>query len=151
MRSGLARAHQGVAFLILTAGVVQFFLAGLGAFGSLQGRPDLWEMHIMLGMLILLASLILFVLALVSRPGRTVIMFSALLFVLMFLQAFLAHAPGGVYVQSLHPVNGLLVLFTAHELARGRWSAVKRRARIDTPAPAAGSQRAADRPADTTA
>ena len=149
MRRGLARAHQGLSFVVLTASVVQFFLAGLGLWGATAGQ-DLWGLHMMLGMLIVLSSLLIFILALVARPGRSVIMFSALLFALMVVQMFLAHAPW-FYIAALHPVNGLLVLFVAHELARGRWSAVKPRARIDTPAPAAGSQRAADRPADTTA
>ncbi len=144
MRHALARAHQVVAFLILAASFVQFFLAGLGVFGA----PNYFGMHAMLGMLIGLASLVLLLLSLASWPERTPIIFSALLFVLMIAQTFLAHA-SVPFIAALHPVNGLLILFMAHELARGRWQARQPRSWIETPA--ATFERVTDRPADTTA
>lgn len=110
--SSTAKAHQGLAFLFLAVGIVSFFLAGLGAFG--EG----FDAHRISGSLLLLVSLILLILAAVGR--REALGQSAILFGLMVLQMALAVLGSEVtsFFGALHPVNGLIILFVAHQAAR---------------------------------
>ena len=109
--SNVARAHRGLAFLFLAVGVIAFFLAGLGAFG--EG----FEPHQASGSLLVLLSLVLLILAAIGR--KEAVKQSAALFGLMILQMVLAIAGEDVSVLGgLHPVNGLLILFVAHQTAR---------------------------------
>ena len=109
--SNVASAHRGLAFLFLAIGVIAFFLAGLGAFG--EG----FDAHRGSGSLLLLLSLVLLILAAVGR--REAVKQSAALFGLMIVQMLLAIAGEDVSVLGgLHPVNGLLILFVAHQTAR---------------------------------
>lgn len=110
--SSTAKAHQGLAFLFLAVAVLAFFLAGFGAFG--EG----FEAHQGSGSLLLLLSLVLLILAAVGR--REALQQSAVLFGLMILQMVLAILGTDVssFFGALHPVNGLLILFVAHQTAR---------------------------------
>jgi hypothetical protein len=111
--STVARIHRGLAFFFLAVGLVAFFLAGLGAFGA-----ESFDAHRGSGSLMVLLSLILLILAAVGR--REVLTQSGVLFGLMLVQMGLALAGEDVGVLGgLHPVNGLLVLFVAHQAARG--------------------------------
>src|SRR3712207_203894 len=108
----LARIHRGLAFLFLAVGIVAFFLAGLGAFGA-----ESFDAHRGSGSLLVPLSLILLILAAAGR--REALPQSAALFGLMILQMVLAVAGEDVaFLGGLHPVNGLLVLFVAHQVAR---------------------------------
>ena len=110
--SNVARAHRGLAFFFLAVGVIAFFLAGLGAFG--EG----FDAHRGSGSLLLLLSLVLLILAAIGR--KEAVKQSAALFALMIVQMLLAIAGEDVSVLGgLHPVNGLLILFVAHQVARG--------------------------------
>ena len=112
--SNVARIHQGLGFLFLTLGLVNFFLAGLLAFAGGDAR----DAHQGLGSLLGLLALVLLILAVVGR--RAALPASAALFVLMILQTVLAVAGEDVgFLGGLHAVNGLLILFTAHQAARG--------------------------------
>jgi hypothetical protein len=123
--STVARIHRGLAFFFLAVGLVGFFLAGLGAFGA-----ESFDAHRGSGSLMVLLSLILLILAAVGR--REVLTQSAVLFGLMLVQMGLALAGEDIGVLGgLHPVNGLLVLFVAHQVARGLPLAPR-----GTPAPA---------------
>lgn len=109
--SNVASAHRGLAFLFLAIGVIAFFLAGSGAFG--EG----FDAHRVSGSLLLFLSLVLLILAAIGR--REALVQSAVLFGLMILQSVLAIAGEDVAVLGgLHPVNGLLLLFVAHQAAR---------------------------------
>ena len=110
--SNVARAHRGLAFFFLAVGVIAFFLAGLGAFG--EG----FEAHRGSGSLLLLLSLVLLILAAVGR--REAVKQSAALFGLMIVQMLLAITGEEVssVLGGLHPVNGLLILFVAHQTAQ---------------------------------
>jgi hypothetical protein len=111
--STVARIHRGLAFFFLAVGLVAFFLAGLGAFGA-----ESFDAHRGSGSLMVLLSLILVILAAVGR--REALTQSAVLFGLMLVQMGLALAGEDVGVLGgLHPVNGLVVLFVAHQAARG--------------------------------
>ncbi len=110
--SSSAKAHQGLAFLTLAVGIVAFFLAGLGAFG--EG----FDAHRGSGSLVILLSLIVLVLAFVGR--REAVVQSAVLLGLAILQMLLAILGSEVssFFGALHPINGLLILFVAHQTAR---------------------------------
>ena len=112
---GVASFHRGLAFLFLgIAAIVQFFLAGLGAFGE----TDAYDVHQGVGSLLTLVALVLVVLAAVGR--RESLHASIALLVLMIIQTVLGVSGEDVSVLGgLHPVNGLLILFAAHQAARG--------------------------------
>jgi hypothetical protein len=111
--STVPRIHRGLAFFFLAVGIIAFFLAGLGAFGT-----ESFDAHRGSGSLLLLISLILLILAAVGR--REALTQSAVLFGLMVVQMLLAITGEDVGVLAgLHPVNGLIILFVAHQTARG--------------------------------
>ena len=113
--SGVARAHRALALLFLAvAALVQFFLAGLAAFG----HGD-WDVHTAIGSLLTLVALVVLVLAFVGR--REALQASVVLFVLMIVQSILGAAGEDVSVLgALHPVNGVLILGAAMLAAAGR-------------------------------
>ena len=111
MRKLLSRIHLGLSWLAVGAIVAQFFLAGLGIFGVASFRA-----HATNGELIALGSLLLLALALAGRLGWVRIGFSALLVALTVVQALLPQGPP--LVAALHPLNALLVLGVAVNLAR---------------------------------
>ncbi len=116
--SSVAKAHRGLGFLFLTLAILQFFLAGLGVFGDGLGGDD-YTPHQIVGNLLVLIALVLLVLAAIGR--RPALAASAALLVLMIVQAVLAilGSETSSFIGALHPLNGLLVLFVAHQAARG--------------------------------
>jgi hypothetical protein len=99
--------------VFLAAGVVQIFLAGLGAFKLLHGAGDsALDPHRTLGFTMAGMALILLILALIARPGLRAVVALVLLVVLTsFVQSLLAgladhHAVYG----ALHATDGLLIL-----------------------------------------
>jgi hypothetical protein len=111
---GVASFHRGLAFLFLgVAAVVQFFLAGLGAFGASS-----YDAHRGVGSLLTLIAIVLVILAVVGR--REALSASATLLFLMTVQTMLGVTGEDVGILGgLHPVVGLLILFVAHQAARG--------------------------------
>jgi hypothetical protein len=110
---GVARAHRGLALFFMAAVVVQFFLAGLGAFGA-----ESYDAHKGLGDVLGLVGLVLLVLAAVGR--REALQASAVLFVLLIVQAILGGAGDDVGVLGgLHPVNALAILGVGSLTAAG--------------------------------
>ena len=111
MRNTVSRIHRGLAWVVVAAIVAQFFFAGLGLFGAAS-----FQAHKTTGYLIMLASLVLLVLALIGRLGGLRIGLSALLVVLAVVQTMLTRGPS--LVAALHPLNALAVLGVAVSLAR---------------------------------
>jgi heme A synthase len=110
---GVARAHRGLALLFLAAVVVQFFLAGLGAFGA-----ESYAAHRALGNALGVVGLVLIILAAVGR--REALQASAVLFVLLIVQAILGAAGDDLGVLGgLHPVNALAILGVGSLTAAG--------------------------------
>jgi hypothetical protein len=103
--------HVGLAWVILVAVGARFFFAGLGLFGATDLRA-----HRLTGTLIIPASLILLILALVGRLGGARIGLSAALFGLTIVQSLLMRGPS--LIAALHPVNAVVVLFIALNLVR---------------------------------
>ena len=116
--SSVAKAHQSLGFLFLLLAVLQFFLAGIGVFGDGLGSDD-YTPHRIVGSLLIVVALVLVILAVVGR--RPALPASGALLVLIILQSLLAvlGTETSSFIGALHPVNGLLILFVAHQAARG--------------------------------
>src|SRR5687768_2786631 len=108
-----AKIHRILGFSALGVGILQFFLAGLGVFG------ESYDPHRIGGNVVLLLALLMVVFAAIGR--RETLKTSAVLVGLMILQAVLAivGSEDVAVLGALHPVNGLLILFVAHQAARG--------------------------------
>jgi hypothetical protein len=113
---GAARAHRFLAIAILFGALVQFFLAGLAAFGA---DPDVWDGHAGFGSVLTLLGLVLLILAAVRR--KEALQASAVLFGLFIVQHVLGAAGREVeIIGAFHPLNGLLILGVAVLAAAGR-------------------------------
>jgi hypothetical protein len=101
-----------LSWLFLLALLLQFFLAGAGAFGATSFDP-----HAGLGALLALGALLLLVVALIGRALRRV---AALLLAVVVVQMFL----GGLgrdeepWIGAFHALNAVVVLGVAYYLAR---------------------------------
>ena len=97
----------------LFAGVVQIFLAGLGAFKLLHGAGDsALDPHRTLGYALAGAAIVILIVTLIVRPGTRAIV-GAVLLVLMtvVLQSLLAGlADDHVIFGALHATDGLFIL-----------------------------------------
>lgn len=112
---GVASAHRGLGFAFLGLGLVMFFLAGLGVFSESHYKFDA---HRILGTVLTVVALVLVILAVIGR--KEALAASGALLGLMILQNILAGVgEDAPVIGALHPVNGLLILFVAHQAARG--------------------------------
>jgi hypothetical protein len=111
--SSVPMVHRAVAAGFLALALVNFFFAGLGAFGAAT-----YDAHQGVGSLLVVVALVLALLAWAGR--RDALPASAALLALTLLQALLGIAGEDVGVLGgLHALNGLLVLFAAHQAMRG--------------------------------
>jgi hypothetical protein len=116
---GVARAHRVLATTFLAGAVLQFFLAGLGAFKFDSENSSAFDAHRIVGDLLTLIALILLILAVVGRKQAQ--QASIVLFVLMIVQNVLGAAGADApVIGALHPVNGLLILGVAGLTMTGR-------------------------------
>lgn len=115
-------AYRGLAGLFVAGAVLQFFLAGLGVFGT----GAAFEVHATVGTTLAFASIVLLALAgvltLSGSLARRSAGLAALLVVLMVVQYSLVElfSEAVPALAALHPVNGLLVLGVALSLALER-------------------------------
>jgi Family of unknown function (DUF6220) len=111
---GIAHAVYRWALLVfLAAGVVQIFLAGLGAFKLVHGAGEsALDPHRTLGYTMGGIAAIILILALIARPGARAIIGAALLVLLTgFVQSLLVGlADSHVIFGALHAADGLLIL-----------------------------------------
>jgi hypothetical protein len=120
--------------VMLAAVVLQIAFAGYGAFavydaagaGEIQTEDDFFErftLHAILGLLLVLAGLILFLLALGARAGKQRVLHSlgifGLLVVQMLLGWFGTAAP--FLFGALHPVNAVVIFGAIGYLAYREW------------------------------
>jgi hypothetical protein len=99
----------GLTAIYLLAVIVQFFLAGLGAFGG-----D-WDVHTGVGFVVAIGSLLLLVVAAVGRLPRRMFLVTLLLVALNALQIGLARIDVEE-LAALHPVNALVIVIVAYSL-----------------------------------
>ena len=105
--------YRWALLVFLAAGVVQIFLAGLGAFKLLHGAGDAaLDPHRTLGFAMAGAAIIILLLTLIARPGARAIVGAALLVLMTaVLQSLLAGlADNQVIFGALHATDGLLIL-----------------------------------------
>ena len=111
---GMARTIYRWALLVfLAAGVVQIFLAGLGAFKLVHGAGEsALDPHRTLGFSMGGIAVIILILALIARPGARAIVGAALLVLLTgFVQSLLVSlADSHAIFGALHAADGLLIL-----------------------------------------
>jgi hypothetical protein len=112
MKKTLSTVHQGLSILIVIALLIEFFFAGMGVFHAAT-----FQIHRVTGVLILAASALLLLIALLGRMSLKMIGLSVFLFVLLFVQSLLLqiHQP---FIKALHPVNGTVILLTGLYLTR---------------------------------
>ena len=99
--------------VFLAAGVVQIFLAGLGAFRLLHGAGDpALDPHRMLGFVMAGMAIVILILTLIARAkARAIVGAVLLVFMTSFLQSLLAGlADDHVVFGALHATDGLLIL-----------------------------------------
>jgi hypothetical protein len=114
MRRILLRIHQGLAWVVLVGLLLQFYFVGMALFGGMS-----FEFHRTLGYLLAVPVILLLVLALAGRLGRLLIGMSALLVVLIILQAALPSLRSSVpMVAALHPVNAVALLGISAAIGR---------------------------------
>jgi hypothetical protein len=116
----------GVLVQIGFAGYGAFFVsASLGDKGSTLGHEPFdhaWRFHVGFGYIVVYATVLAFLLALLARVGRPRIWFALALAVAGVVQMFLAylgedHAKAGF----LHPLNALVILALAGAIAHRTW------------------------------
>ena len=115
MVRNLRMVYVGWIGIIVVAIVLQFYLAGYGVFGF-HGVTD-FGAHFLVGDLIGLAILVGVGLAFAARMPWRVTIINIALFVLMFVQALLAHT-GIQALSALHVVNGVLIFVGTFYLVR---------------------------------
>lgn len=113
--------YRALCGLFVAGALLQFFLAGLGVFGT--GAS--FEVHATVGIVLVIASVILLVLAGIlvfsGNLARSSAGLAVLLVVLMVVQYALVElfSEGVPALAALHPVNGVLVAGVACALAFG--------------------------------
>jgi hypothetical protein len=121
----VASVHR-VLLSVFTLGViVQFFLAGLGAFRVQDGASGshfdhVWGPHRTLGNVLFIVGLLVLVAAIVARLGRTRVLLSLVLPLLVFVQSVLANN-GPSWVRAFHPVVAVIILALAGQFTGRLW------------------------------
>jgi hypothetical protein len=114
MRRTFSTAYSGLGWLIVALGVVQFFLAGLGFFGSEGFDPHETVGRILHGITILVVLCAI----LGPRNGRDIGM-AVVLFVVTTIQTLLPELRDDAsWLAALHPVLALAVLGLAAHIGR---------------------------------
>lgn len=121
-RTTFAKIMRILAMATGTLAVVQFALAGFGAFGSVNANKTKdWSPHETLGTVIGVFALLVMVAAIVSRPGRPALIASIVMFVLAGpIQPILAEAgkDHGAWWGLLHALCGVAILATTGVVSR---------------------------------
>jgi hypothetical protein len=132
----MQKVHGALAHLFAGLLVIQFFLAGLGAFETVHNKKfsdNNFGPHGALGTLLVVLALIIAALALIGRWSRFVTRVSLLLFGLMVLQFVLGvtGANDSAWFGALHGVNALLIVGVTVVLIRESRAAMPPRAQTE--------------------
>jgi Family of unknown function (DUF6220) len=119
----MRRFHSGLAHLFAGLLVVQFFLAGLGAFTTIHDKhfkDSNFDAHAALGSLLVLVALVIAIVAVIGRWSPGAMRWSGLLFGLMILQALLAGfgADDAPVIGGLHVVNAIVIVAVTYVIVR---------------------------------
>jgi hypothetical protein len=134
--TALRKIHTGLVYLFAFLLVIQFFLAGLGAFETVHNKKfndNNFGPHGILGTLLVLVALIIMILALAGRWTPAATKLSTALFGLMVLQLILGVSGAGSapILGGLHAVNALVIVAVTYLLIKAT------RHPIDTSIPSA--------------
>jgi hypothetical protein len=129
MRTLAGAAYRWLIATFVGCVLLQFFLAGAGAFGQRLGgsAPNLedqesWDAHRVFGLALLLLAILVLVACLAWWSERIWLMGTFLLALLTFVQFPLATAGNHHrWVGALHPANAGLILLVAGWLAYRAW------------------------------
>lgn len=121
--TALRKAHSGLVYLFAFLLVIQFFLAGLGAFDTVHNKKfndNNFGAHGLLGTLLVLVALVIMILALAGRWTPTTTKLSAALFCLMVIQLILGVSGAGSapILGGLHAVNALVIVAVTYLLVK---------------------------------
>lgn len=121
--NALAKIHGGLAHLFAGLVVVQFGLAGWGAFKTdydQKFNDNNFGPHGILGSFMVLLALVILLVAVSGRWSQMVTRLSAVLFGLMVLQFILGAtgASSSPYFGVLHGINALVIAFVTYRLVR---------------------------------
>ncbi len=116
-------AHRWVVDLFAVLLIVQFFLAGLGAFTTVHNKKfsdNNFGPHGVLGTVLVIVALVIALLAAIGRWSPLVTRLSGALLVLMILQFVLGVAGAGSapVLGGLHAVNAVLIVAVVYLLVR---------------------------------
>ena len=118
----MATVYRWWAAILTLAVVVQIGFAGYGAFNaaekiedndsiSKKAYEDGWDPHTGFGYIVFLGGVLLFLIALVSRPGRRGVLWALAVPLLLILQIVLAWIGESVgQLGFLHPINAFVIL-----------------------------------------
>ena len=117
-----AQDFVGLAWLFVLAVAIQFLFAGLGALGGESLEP-----HRQWGFIVLhLLPILMLIAAIVGRMGRTVIVLTVVLFLLVFLQPLFADPElHPQWLRSLHVLNALFIFALGYHLAQRETKTVR--------------------------
>jgi Mn2+/Fe2+ NRAMP family transporter len=116
LRSGAQTAYRWLLLLFLVACGVQVFLAGLGVFsfggGDSAGGASAFDAHRSLGWALGGAAILIFIVALVARPGVLPLVLAGLLIIqTSLLQSLLVGLADNTAIYGgLHALDGVLIL-----------------------------------------
>ena len=121
--TALRKVHGGFVYVFAFLLVIQFFLAGLGAFETVHDKKfndNNFGPHGILGTLLVLVALVIMVLALIGRWTPTTTKLSAALFGLMVIQLILGVSGAGTspILGGLHAVNALVIVAATYLLVK---------------------------------
>ena len=129
MRTFAGAAYRWLIAAFVLCVIVQFFLAGAGAFGQKLGAnaPHLedqksWDPHRIFGLVVLIIAVLALLACLAWWSERIWLMATFLLALLTFVQIPLASAgEHHRWVGALHPANGGLILLISGWLTYRAW------------------------------
>ena len=120
------KIYVGLAWLFVVAVSVQFFLAGLGVLGG-----ESIEAHRQWGFVVLhLVPILMFIAAIVGRMGRSVLIQTGALFLLVFVQPLFADPElDPQWLRSLHVLNALFIFALGVRLTQQERGTLREHAR----------------------
>ena len=122
MVRGFRWAYAALAWLFVAGVIYQVLLAGLFLFDPTSSS----KAHIDFGYSLSLAPVLILVAGAIGRVGSRLLLWTAALLVLAFVQASLPSLRDGTpFVAALHPVNAMLVFWLALTIGMRAWALVR--------------------------